>query len=64
MGFDVAKRSQIILPSDMSRIDVGDENQIGFWAEHFGVSREKLERVIGEVGNWSSQVERRLNQID
>ena len=47
-------------PQDRSRIALGEDYEVRYWTQKFGVSRERLEGAIKAVGNSASAVEQYL----
>ncbi|WP_137787796.1 DUF3606 domain-containing protein [Sphingomonas sp. 3P27F8] len=47
-------------PRDRSRIALGEEYEVDYWTQRFGVSRERLEQAVGAVGNGADAVEKHL----
>lgn len=47
-------------PQDSSRIALGEDYEVRYWTEKFGVSRDHLEEAVKAVGNNASAVERHL----
>ena len=47
-------------PQDRSRVAMGEEHEVRYWTERFGVSREKLQEAVDAVGNSAEAVEQRL----
>lgn len=47
-------------PQDASRIALGEDYEVAYWTEKFGVSRERLEEAVKAVGNSADAVERHL----
>ena len=56
MSDDTTLRS----PQDRTRVAMGQEHEVRYWTERFGVSREDLQRAVDEVGNTAAAIERRL----
>jgi hypothetical protein len=48
-------------PQDRSRIALGEDYEVAYWTERFGVSRERLEQAVEAVGNSAEAVEQRLS---
>lgn len=44
-------------PQDASRIALGEDYEVQYWTEKFGVSRERLEEAVKRVGNGADAVE-------
>jgi hypothetical protein len=47
-------------PEDSSRIALGEDYEVQYWTNRFGVSRERLEEAVRAVGNSADAVERHL----
>ena len=47
-------------PQDRSRIALGEDYEVQYWTEKFGVSRERLEEAVKAAGNSADAVERYL----
>lgn len=47
-------------PQDSSRIALGEDYEVRYWTEKFGVSKDRLEEAVRAVGNSVSAVERHL----
>jgi hypothetical protein len=43
-------------PQDASRIALGEEYEVRYWTERFGVSRERLEQAVQAVGPGADRV--------
>lgn len=56
MADDKALRS----PQDRSRVAMGEDYEVRYWTEKFGVSRERLQQAVDAVGNGAEAVERHL----
>lgn len=48
-------------PQDAARIALGEDYEVRYWTEKFGVSREQLEDAVKSVGNSADAVERHLS---
>lgn len=46
--------------ADSSRIAMGEDYEVAYWTDKFGVSRESLQKAIDVVGNSASAVEAHL----
>jgi hypothetical protein len=42
---------------DRSRIAMGEDYEVRYWTEKFGVSRERLQEAVDSVGNSADAVE-------
>jgi hypothetical protein len=58
MSDDLNKRGQ----QDRSRINIHEEHEVRYWTEALGVSREELERAVGQVGVSASAVREHLGR--
>ena len=47
-------------PQDASRIAMGEDYEVRYWSEKFGVSKDRLEEAVKAVGNSADAVERHL----
>ncbi len=47
-------------PQDRSRIALGEDYEVRYWSEKFGVSKGRLEEAVKAVGNSADAVERHL----
>lgn len=47
-------------PQDASRIALGQDYEVEYWTERFGVTRHELEQAVRDVGNSADAVERHL----
>lgn len=47
-------------PQDSSRIAMGEDYEVEYWTDKFGVSREALQKAVDVVGNSASAVEAHL----
>jgi hypothetical protein len=47
-------------PQDSSRIAMGEDYEVEYWTEKFGVSRDALQKAVDAVGNSADAVERHL----
>jgi Protein of unknown function (DUF3606) len=46
MADDLSKRG----PADRSRINLSEPYEVQYWADEFGVSKERLSEVVRKVG--------------
>ena len=51
-----------IMP-DRSKITVTSDNEVKYWARHFGVTRKDLERAVERVGNSAASVRKELRNL-
>jgi hypothetical protein len=56
MSDDKSKRG----PQDRSRISLGEDYELRYWSEKFGVSAERLKAAVKKVGNSAEAVEKEL----
>ena len=38
-------------PQDSSRVAMGEDYEVAYWTDKFGVSRERLQEAVDAVGN-------------
>lgn len=43
-------------PQDRARIAMGEDYEVEYWTDNFGVSRERLQEAIDTVGNGAAAV--------
>ena len=48
-------------PQDSSRVAMGEDYEVSYWTERFGVSRERLQAAVDAVGNGAASVEEFLS---
>ena len=46
--------------TDRGKINMGEQDQVKFWARQLGISRADLEKAVGKVGNSASAVRKHL----
>ena len=49
-------------PQDRTRVAMGQEHEVRYWTERFGVSREELQRAVAAVGNSVDAIEKQLKR--
>lgn len=49
-------------PRDSSRIAMGEDYEVRYWTDKFGVSRERLQQAVDAVGNNAEAVEQHLSR--
>ncbi|NML08030.1 DUF3606 domain-containing protein [Sphingomonas sp. G-3-2-10] len=49
-------------PQDSSRIAMGEDYEVAYWTDRFGVSRERLQQAVDAVGNGADAVEEYLKR--
>ena len=49
-------------PRDSSRIAMGEDYEVEYWTDKFGVSRDALQKAIDAVGSSADAVERHLKE--
>jgi hypothetical protein len=47
-------------PQDASRIALGEDYEVRYWTDKFGVTAEELSRAVATVGNSAAAVEKHL----
>ena len=56
MPDDVSKKG----PADRSRINLSEPYEVQYWADKFGVSKERLSETVRKVGHSAEAVSRAL----
>ena len=49
---------------DRARVSIGEDHEVAYWTEKFGVSREKLTEAVDAVGNGARAVADYLAEND
>ena len=49
-------------PQDRSRISLLEPREVQYWADKFGVSKERLSEAVRNVGHSAADVERELKK--
>jgi hypothetical protein len=49
-------------PQDASRVAMGEDYEVQYWTNRFGVSREQLQQAVDAVGNSVGAIARHLRQ--
>ena len=49
-------------PQDSSRIAMGEDYEVRYWTDRFGVSKDRLQAAVDAVGNSADRVEEYLRQ--
>ncbi|MDP5280084.1 DUF3606 domain-containing protein [Sphingomonas sp. DG1-23] len=44
-------------PQDRSRVAMGEDYEVRYWTERFGVSRERLQEAVDAVGSGADAIE-------
>lgn len=47
---------------DRNLISLTEVHEVRYWTEALGISKEELERVVGQVGNSTAKVREHLNK--
>ena len=47
---------------DRNLISLTEDHEVRYWTEALGISKEELERVVGQVGNNAAKVREHLNK--
>jgi hypothetical protein len=50
-------------PQDRSRISLIEPHEVQYWADKFGVSKERLSEAVRNVGHSAADVERELKKL-
>ena len=56
MPDDLSKKG----PADRSKISLLEPHEVQYWADKFGVSKERLGEAVGKVGHSAQAVEKEL----
>jgi hypothetical protein len=54
---DMSDDTSLRAPQDASRIAMGEDYEVRYWTNKFGVSRERLQEAVDAAGNSASAVE-------
>jgi hypothetical protein len=49
-------------PQDRNRVSLSEEWEVRYWTQTFGVSRERLQSIVDEVGHSAEAVRRKLGK--
>jgi hypothetical protein len=49
-------------PQDASRVAIGEDYEVQYWTNRFGVSREQLQQAVDKVGDGVDAVAHYLRQ--
>lgn len=49
-------------PQDSARIAMGEDYEVRYWTEKFGVSADRLQEAVDAVGHSADAIERYLRQ--
>lgn len=58
----MADNKTLRAPQDSSRIAMGEDYEVAYWTDKFGVSRDKLQQAVDAVGNSADAVEQYLKR--
>ena len=47
-------------PQDRSRISLGQDHEVRYWSQRFGIDEEQLRSAVEDVGNSVEEVEQYL----
>jgi len=47
-------------PQDRSKINMREDYEVKYWTKELGVSKEKLQKAVDEVGNSAAAVRKEL----
>ncbi len=56
--------SNVVGSADARQINVQDFSELGYWAEQFGVSRERIIRAVHTVGPMPHDVRREVMETE
>jgi hypothetical protein len=49
-------------PKDLTTININDETELKWWAEHFGINKDKIKEAVIRVGASLESVRRYLQK--
>lgn len=49
-------------PQDSSRVAMGEDYEVRYWTDRFGIARERLEEAVAAVGNSVERIEEYLRK--
>lgn len=58
----MADNKSLRQPQDSSRIAMGEDYEVEYWTDKFGVSRDRLQQAVDAVGNSAAAVEEYLSR--
>lgn len=58
----MADNKTLRAPQDSSRIAMGEDYEVAYWTDKFGISRDQLQQAVDAVGNSASAVKAHLNK--
>lgn len=58
MSDDLSKRGK----QDRDRINVGEDHELRYWTEKFGVSQDELKSAVQKVGPMAKDVQQHLGK--
>jgi hypothetical protein len=47
---------------DRSKINMNEDYEVRYWAQHLGVSKEELQKAVDKVGNSAAAVRKQLRK--
>ena len=47
---------------DRSRISLSEDYEVQYWTKEFGVSRERLEQLVAQLGNSAAKIREALGK--
>ena len=60
----MADRRLHISAADRARINMGDGDEVRYWTQKWGVSKERLEQAVDKVGPFVKAVARELERFE
>jgi len=54
---EVSDNKTLRAPQDSSRVAMGEDYEVAYWTDKFGVSRERLQEAVDAVGNGAGAIE-------
>lgn len=49
-------------PQDSSRVAMGEDYEVAYWTDKFGVSRDRLQEAVDAVGNSADAIKAYLSR--
>lgn len=58
----MADNKTLRAPQDSSRVAMGEDYEVQYWTDKFGVCRERLQEAVDTVGNSATAIEAHLRR--
>jgi hypothetical protein len=49
-------------PADRTRVNLGEDYEVEYWSNHFGISPERLEHLVKKHGVMADEIARALGK--